>query len=179
VYQRIENLQQEPNKKQMVFCAIHTVGKPYLNYDQVPKSERGIDVPLVLFLLRWDGCIGFPGGNVDEGETLIEAVVREAQEEINFDLDIKKLEPLSSFRDDSKNIHCFSYKVDGVDAIKKIIKDATESEHFLAENQGCFAVQAANFDRNRGLPQFLLNNFIATSRFEFDILLKEKLGLTI
>jgi mutator protein MutT len=34
----------------------------------------------------WSGQIGFPGGKVEEGETTLEAVIRECQEEISLNL---------------------------------------------------------------------------------------------
>lgn len=168
----------ELGAKQMVFCAIHTIAKPYLEYEHLAKDQRGIDIPLVLMLMRWDGFIGFPGGAVDPGESLEQGLVRELKEEINYDLDVSRIEPLGSFSDSSTparvNIHCWTLEVDPSE-IKKIIADATQSKHFLSENQGCFAVQVAEFVGGNGFRQFRKNNFKATAGYEIDLLIK-KLG---
>lgn len=173
-YQIIENLLEEPNKKQMVFCAIYTVGKPYSEYDYLEKSKRGIDIPLVLMQVRWDGFIGFPGGKVDDGESLVDAVIREMYEEISFVGDASNLVPLCSFSTDIYNIHCFSYEVE-FSLLKEIIQKSTTGEHFLSENQGCFALQLAEFEKG-GYREFQKHNFKATAGLELEILSK-KLGI--
>lgn len=174
-YRRIETLKQEHGKAQMVFCAIYAKAKPYLNYAHVPKANRGVDIPLVLMLLRWDGYIGFPGGHVDEGESLTEAAVRELKEEINLDVHEDDLTPLATFTGDGINIHSFCMDV-YEEEIRLMIRNAVDAEHFLSENQGCFAMQVANFERNNGLDQFRRNNFKATALMELDVLIAEKLS---
>eukprot|EP01006_Ploeotia_vitrea_P049184 TRINITY_DN67320_c1_g2_i1.p1 TRINITY_DN67320_c1_g2~~TRINITY_DN67320_c1_g2_i1.p1 ORF type:complete len:250 (+),score=33.03 TRINITY_DN67320_c1_g2_i1:31-780(+) len=42
--------------------------------------------PTALVLFRHDGALGYPGGMVDPGETVRQAVIREIQEEIHFTL---------------------------------------------------------------------------------------------
>ena len=36
---------------------------------------------------RWSGQVGFPGGHLEAGETLEQAVSRECREEVGFNLD--------------------------------------------------------------------------------------------
>ncbi len=172
MYSIIPNLTQEENKRQTVFCAIYTISQPYISYNQIPKEKRGIEIPLVLMLVRWDGYIGFPGGNVDAGETLHEAVIRELREEIAYTVSSDQLKPLCSFSTESTNIHCFSHQV-SIEELKKIIVGSTEAEHFLSETQGCFATQIAEFENNKGFSQFRKNNFKATAGMELDVLVKQ------
>ena len=60
----------------------------------------------ILMVHRWDGRIGFPGGKVDEGETLVEAAKRELFEEVGLKENIKD-EVFCSFELGSINVHVF------------------------------------------------------------------------
>lgn len=48
-----------------------------------------------LVVNRADGTLGFPGGKVEDGETLIQAAIRECQEEIGLDISTSKLYPVN------------------------------------------------------------------------------------
>jgi U8 snoRNA-decapping enzyme len=60
----------------------------------------------ILMVHRWDGRIGFPGGKVDEGETLVEAAMREVYEEAGFRNKIKD-EVICSYELPNINVHVF------------------------------------------------------------------------
>lgn len=161
--------------RDMVFGAIYCdAAEPYIKYDQVDPKDRGRKIPLVLMLLRWDGCIGFPGGKVDAGETLMQAFCRELSEEINFIPHEINATLLCSFTDETDNmhIHCFEYQVSEY-LLREIIQDASEAEHFLAETQGVFAAQIAEFKGRGGFSEFRKNNFKATAGMELDFLVKK------
>lgn len=68
---------------------------------------RALDTNRYLYLLRNDpknpGSWGLPGGKADPGETLIQALERECQEEIGQWPDVIKLVPLEMFT--SNNDH--------------------------------------------------------------------------
>jgi len=69
-----------------------------------------------LYLLRTDaknpGNWGIPGGKVEKGETLLEGIVRECQEEIGHFPEDAKLIPIQKFINRSFTYHTFFCQVD-------------------------------------------------------------------
>lgn len=69
-----------------------------------------------LFLLRNDSKTpntwGIPGGKVDEGETLLEGLMRECMEEIQYFPNDAKLIPLQKFVNKGFTYHTFFCKVE-------------------------------------------------------------------
>lgn len=61
----------------------HKIGVAVLMryYDQLLVGKRGVAC------LRGAGCIAFPGGLVQDGETIIQAAIREVKEETSLDVE--------------------------------------------------------------------------------------------
>ena len=68
-----------------------------------------------LYLLRSDHrspTWSIPGGGIDENETLLEGIIRECDEEMNFDLSELKLIPIQKFVNNSFTYHTFFCEVE-------------------------------------------------------------------
>ena len=72
------------NQKNAVFVGFFVRSKLYRGSPHVSSVDHERELTQILLLMRWDSRLGFPGGMVDDGETLVEAALREVQEEIHF-----------------------------------------------------------------------------------------------
>lgn len=68
-----------------------------------------------LYLLRSDQrspTWSIPGGGIEKDETLLEGIIRECQEEMNFDLSDLKLIPIQKFVNNNFTYHTFFCEVE-------------------------------------------------------------------
>lgn len=95
-------------------------------------------------VVRWNGELGFVGGMVDEGETLVEAVVRECMEEAGCLVEPSRLVPVCSHSmvgrepDAAKHTHLYLCRVTA-DELFQIRRQALDAPHARTE-MSAFAV---------------------------------------
>lgn len=168
-------------KKDMVFCIIHCDNaKPYINYDyflnsddEDTRAKAKDEYPLVLAQMRWDGKLGFPGGNVEQHhETLIDAIKAELEEEINFkNVDVTRLKPLSTIADSKRHITAFEYSVTE-EELDEIFKNSLTAKHFKSENTGSIMLQLHELS----IPNLKNQIFSGTGNLELEIFISEVLN---
>ncbi|ADQ53047.1 nudix hydrolase [Aeromonas phage PX29] len=85
--------------------------QPYINSTDpsFPEDKKSVWAHKILLNVRWDSRFGFPGGMVDEGETLIEAAVRECKEEIGYTVNPDHLLHLCTHKIPESGMHCHLY----------------------------------------------------------------------
>lgn len=165
-------------KKDMVFCLIFAdIAAPYENYDYFTQSKNDLDkekalrnIPMVLCQMRWDGKLGFPGGNVElHHKNLEEAVLAELEEEIGLvDINMDNLNLLATFADDKRHITSFSYKVTYED-LKKIQLNSCNAKHYYSENTGSILLQI----HENSVPNLNKQFFAGTGLKELNLLINK------
>ncbi len=148
-------------------------GRPYAKYLPEGASEH---MPMVLTLLRWDGTFGTMGGKVDKGESLMQALFREAGEEIGFWLpDGKNPEPLGTFQDGPWHIHSFSLEMSYYELLG-VRTDASALKNASPEVAGVVLAPTGQYRPGkegvpRGRTAFEGNQFCSTAKLEWDLLM--------
>jgi len=96
------------------------------------------------YVVRWNGELGFVGGLVDEGETLVDAVVRECYEEVGYRVDPARLEQVCSHSmvgrepTEAKHTHLYVCRV-SADELFQIRRQSVDAPHARTE-MSAFAV---------------------------------------
>lgn len=148
-----------------VFLAITT--NLILNHEYNNKNTK-----LLLYMNRWDGKIGFPGGKVDSGETLLQALKREVLEEINFDLTIDpKFICSHNIKEKNKNVHLFHLDLP-FDLVKSIMINCVNSKDFINECNGLTLTHLENYNNDKGINNYLKNNLVDSVLEETILLIK-------
>lgn len=156
-----------------VFVAVYCKHPVYENYGHVPEEDKGMIVPLVLMIERWDGVKGFIGGMVDEGYSLYQTAIKEMKEEAGYELtdgEILSSQILSSHTMQRKNgtfqkTHLIGVEVN-IDTLKNIIKSSATAEHFLSEVAGMNAIHFINYKNKNSFNNFIAGSFAPTVKEE-------------
>ncbi len=181
--QRVPFGQQHPDKKDAVFLAIYVDAISPWRYFK--DDMQHFKCPALIMIDRWDGRMGFPGGTVNEGESLLEALVREIKEEIGITIKPEKVHPVVS-HENRLVTHLYGLKVLEAEFLhiyyhilnnfsRSILLHAYEegdTSHFMSEITGIKIVPLIQHE-NKGINKFVENAFAGATREDLDVLLKE------
>jgi U8 snoRNA-decapping enzyme len=141
--------------------------------------------PALIMIDRWDGRMGFPGGTVDENETLIEALVREVKEEIGITIKSSQVRPIVTHENrivthlyglkvlEAEFLHIYYHILNNFS--RSILLHAYEEgdeSHFMSEITGIKIVPLLQHE-NKGIGRFLENSFAGATREDLEVLLSE------
>ncbi|MNY85617.1 nucleoside triphosphate pyrophosphohydrolase [compost metagenome] len=154
-----------PNKKpEAAFLAICSKAPVWKDYEGISEQDANKDIPLTLMINRWDGLIGFPGGQVEDGETAIQAAVREAYEEVGVVVQESEIQPLASY-EFSIVAHLFVIEI-SYEQILSIYKNIPNSKHFGSEITGAFLAHLCNYKKGKGIRKLLDSGLAKSVREE-------------
>lgn len=177
------------SKKNAVFLAIYVESIAPWKYFK--DDMQHIKCPALIMIDRWDGRMGFPGGTVNENETLIEALVREIKEEIGITIKPDQVHSIASHENrivthlyglkvlEAEFLHIYYHILNNFS--RSILLHAYEEgdeSHFMSEITGIKIVPLIRHE-NKGINRFLENSFAGATREDLEILLHETLRLTI
>ncbi|OQX59981.1 MAG: hypothetical protein B5M52_01815 [Helicobacteraceae bacterium 4484_230] len=178
-----ESRQNNKKKKNAVFLAIYVEEISPWKYfkDQI----RHVKCPAIIMIDRWDGRMGFPGGTVEENETLLDALVREVKEEIGINVRPEKVHKIVSY--EGKYLtHLYGLKVLEIEFLhiyyhmlnnfaRSILLHAYEEgdeSHFMSEITGIKIVPLIEHE-GKGISKFLQNGFAGSAKEELQTILRE------
>ncbi len=148
-------------KRNASFVGLHFKSKAWSGFEHLDEGVRNKDILQVVLIFRWDSRYGFPGGLVEEGESISEGAVREVKEELNFDIDESKLELLSTHQvKEDLNAHFFTYEIT-VEEKRQIHMNLLDASHFGFEVSGLVFLQCANLISGKGVDNFLEKSVLA------------------
>jgi len=187
--QRIPFGQCNPDKKNAVFLAIYVDAISPWRYFK--DDMQHLKCPALIMIDRWDGRMGFPGGTVNEGESLLEALVREIKEEVGITIKPDKVHPITS-HENKIVTHLYGLKVLEAEFLhiyyhilnnfsRSILLHAYEEgdeSHFMSEITGIKIVPLIRHE-NKGIVKFLENAFAGSSDKELKIILDELFNIKL
>lgn len=157
----IEHIPGSLGKRNAAFVGFHFKSEAWRGFESLPVEARNKEILQVALNLRWDSRFGFPGGLVEEGESLKHGAVREVREELNFSIDESKLELLCTHQvKDDLNAHFFTYEI--TEEEKRLMyKNLLDAPHFGFEISGLVFLQCVNHESGKGVDSFLENTSLA------------------
>lgn len=187
--QRVPFGQINPDKKNAVFLAIYVDAISPWKYFK--DDMQHLKCPALIMIDRWDGRMGFPGGTVNEEETLLEALVREIKEEIGITIKPDKVHPIAT-HENKIVTHFYGLKVLEVEFLhiyyhvlnnfsRSILLHAYEegdASHFMSEITGIKIVPLIQHE-NKGIVRFIENSFAGATREDLIVLLSEVFGMEL
>lgn len=172
IIEKIETGARSGNKEQAVFIMLYAETDIWRNYQEISESARKTIVPVVLMLQRWDGKIGFIGGNVEEGEDLLNAALREFKEEAGFVIKDEYLENIQLLcSHETKNLvtHLMGWKVPEA-VLREVLINNHKADHFMSEGT-LFTTQMINYSHTNTFDNFMKNNFSPTVKEEIAVII--------
>lgn len=124
--------------------------------------------------LRWDGSLGFPGGFLEENESIVDGTSREIEEEMGVDSAHLQLTPQdfvfkTSQQDvvSGKMLHLFFFSKEVCEqTFLELEENSRKAQHFGTEVLGNIRVPLHLWRTNEGFPKFLTNSFIGTAKLQ-------------
>ena len=169
--QVLENSNVASPKKESAFLWLYST--------DIPKNSKGYEIAF-LCQHRWNSTFGTMGGLIDGNETPLDAVIREAFEEIAFDCTpyISEIEPLSVFdmineetQEVTNRVHAFKLCIP-FEMLRKIQIEAYQGANFLTEVFGV-NIMCADSATCKDLSSSFLSNlpFAGSAWAELQLLL--------
>jgi U8 snoRNA-decapping enzyme len=187
---RIPFGQLSTTKKNAVFLCIYTDEISPWKYFK--DDMQHTSCPAVIMIDRWDGRMGFPGGTLEEGEPLEDALIREINEEIGIKVKPEKVKEIVSFENEKIATHLYGLHVHEIEFLhiyyhilnnfsRSILKHAYEEQdesHFMSEITGIKIVPIIKHE-NKGINKFLQNSFAGSSKKDLEVFLSEVLKMDL
>lgn len=174
-------------KKEAVFLAVYV--EKIAPYKYFKDQMRHVQCPALIMIDRWDGRMGFPGGTVEKGEALKDALMREIKEEIGITIRPEKVHPVVS-HEGKLVTHLFGLRVLEAEFLhiyyhilnnfaRSVLLHAYEEgdeSHFMSEITGIKIVPLVEHG-GKGLNLFLQNHFAGSGKEDLLVLLREVLKI--
>jgi len=182
---RIPFGQLSPAKKNAVFLVIYV--KDIAPWKYFKDDIKKMRCPAMIMIDRWDGRMGFPGGIMEKGEEILDALKREINEEIGIRVSEDKVHPISS-HEWKIATHFYGLEVNELEFLniyyhilnnfsRSILLHAYEEgdeSRFMSETTGIKIVPIIEHNK-KGINKFLENSFAGATKQDLEIFLKEVL----